>query len=143
MDKCSVLPNYDLLTEINSLRKGEILKKSSEVIAVKNHEFNTESLDEIESNSTFNKVNDLWDIFILNSEEIKSDFNIITKERKSQNLGETSMKIGDYPLFIEKGAKIEYSFINCTNGPVYIGKDAEVMEGCFIRGLLQCLIILF
>ena len=53
----------------------------------------------------FNKVNDLWDIFTLNSDEIKSDFNILTKGRKSQNLGETSMKIGDYPLFIEKGQK--------------------------------------
>ena len=49
----SVLPNDDLFTEINSLRKGEVLKKFSEVIAINNHEFNTESLDEIESNSSF------------------------------------------------------------------------------------------
>ena len=130
----SILPNYDLLTEINSLRNGEVLKKSSEIIAIKNHEFCAENLNEIECNSAFNKVNDLWDIFTLNSNEIISDFNILTKGRKSQKLGETSTKIGDYPLFIEKGAKIESSFFNCTNGPIYIGKEAEVMEGCFIRG---------
>ena len=130
----SVLPNDDLLTEINSLRKGEVLKKYSEVIAINNHEFSIENLDEIESHSVFNKVNDLCDIFTLNSEEIKSDFNILTQGRKSQKLAETNMKVGNYPLFIERGAKIEYSFINCTNGPVYIGVDAEVMEGCFIRG---------
>ena len=130
----SVLPNDDLLTEINSLRNGEVLKKSTEIIAIKNHEFCAENLNEIECNSAFNKVNDLWDIFTLNSNEINSDFNILTKGRKSQKLGETSTKIGDYPLFIEKGAKIESSFFNCTNGPVYIGKEAEVMEGCFIRG---------
>ena len=52
----SVIPNDDLITEIKSLRKGEVLKKFSEVIAINNHEFNTESLDEIESNSAFNKV---------------------------------------------------------------------------------------
>ena len=62
MDKYSVLPNDDLLTEINSLRKGEVLKKYSEVI-INNHEFSIENLDEIESNSVFNKVNDLCDIF--------------------------------------------------------------------------------
>ena len=43
-------------------------------------------------------------------------------------------KIGNYPLFIEKGAKIEYSFINCKNGPVYIGAESEIMEGSLIRG---------
>ena len=82
----SVLPNNDLLTEINSLRKGEVLKKFSEVIAINNHEFNSESLDEIECNSSFKKVNDLWDIFTLNSDEINSDFDILTKGRKSQSL---------------------------------------------------------
>ena len=130
----SILPNKDLVTEINSLRKGEVLKKSSVIIAINNHEFTLRNLDKIESNSNFNKINNLCDIFTLNSEEIKLDFDIITKNRKSQVLTQNSVKIGDYPLFIEKGAKIEYSFINCTNGPVYIGKDAEIMEGSLIRG---------
>ena len=130
----SILPNKDLVTEINSLRKGEVLKKSSVIIAINNHEFSLRNLDKIESNSNFNKINNLCDIFTLNSEEIKLDFDIITKNRKSQVLTQNSIKIGNYPLFIEKGAKIEYSFINCTNGPVYIGKDAEIMEGSLIRG---------
>ena len=130
----SILPNKDLVTEINSLRKGEVLKKSSVIIAINNHEFSLRNLDKIESNSNFNKINNLCDIFTLNSEEIKLDFDIITKNRKSQVLTQNSIKIGNYPLFIEKEAKIEYSFINCTNGPVYIGKDAEIMEGSLIRG---------
>ncbi|MAR39562.1 MAG: glucose-1-phosphate thymidylyltransferase [Flavobacteriales bacterium] len=130
----SILPSEDLVTEINSLRKGELLKKGDVIIAVNNYKFDTSKLNEIECNSFYNRINDLWDIFSLNSEEIKIDFKKITKGRKSQKLEELSIKIGDYPLFIEKGAKIVSSFINCTNGPVYIGKDAEVMEGCFIRG---------
>ena len=130
----SILPNKDLVTEINSLRKGEVLKKSSTIIAINNHEFSHRNLDKIESNSNFNKINDLCDIFTLNSEEIKFDFDIITKNRKSQVLSQNNTKIGAYPLFIEKGAKIEYSFINCTNGPVYIGANSEIMEGSSIRG---------
>ena len=130
----SILPNKDLVTEINSLRKGEVLKKSSIIIAVNNHEFSYKNLDKIESNSKFNKINDLCDIFTLNSEEIKFDFDLITKNRKSQVLAQNNTKIGNYPLFIEKRAKIEYSFINCKNGPVYIGADSEIMEGSLIRG---------
>ena len=70
---------------------------------------------------------------LLNSEEIKSDFNILTQGRKSQVLTQ-NMKVGNYPFLLKEEAKIEYSFINCTNGPVYIGVDAEIMEGCFIKG---------
>ena len=64
--------------------------------------------------------------FTLNSEEIKLDFDLITKNRKSQVLkAQNNTKIGNYPLFIEKGNKIEYSFINCKNGPVYIESNSR------------------
>ena len=75
----SILPSQDLVTEINSLRKGELLKKGDLIIAVNNHKFDTSKLNEIESNSIYNRINDLWDIFSLNSEEIKTDFKKITK----------------------------------------------------------------
>ncbi|MGY8989234.1 MAG: putative sugar nucleotidyl transferase, partial [Flavobacteriales bacterium] len=66
----SVLPNKGLVTEINSLRKGEFLKKDELVIAINNHMFTASELDEIDSHSIFNKINNLWDIFSLNGEEI-------------------------------------------------------------------------
>lgn len=37
-------------------------------------------------------------------------------------------------VFFEKGAKAEHCIINASTGPVYIGKDAELMEGSIIRG---------
>lgn len=43
--------------------------------------------------------------------------------------------IGDENLlFIEEGATIEASILNTKTGAIYIGKDAEVMEGSAIRG---------
>ncbi len=39
-----------------------------------------------------------------------------------------------YKIFIEEGAKAEYTFLNTTDGPIYIGKNAEIMEGSKIRG---------
>lgn len=130
----SVLPNEDIVTEINSLRKGEILKKDKIVIAVHNHIFTTSKLDEIESHSIFNKINDLWNIFSLNGLEIKNDFKKLVNSRHLENLSETNTCFGEHPIFIEEGAKVNQSILNTTEGPIYIGKDAEIMEGSMVRG---------
>ncbi len=75
-----------------------------------------------------------WDIFQLNDWAIRQDFALLTGKRKSQPVSKTNRVIKPSQVFIEKGAKVEYSIINASTGPVYIGKDAEVMEGCVIRG---------
>ena len=134
----SVLPNKDLVTEINSLRKGELLKKGEMVIAIHNHMFSTSKLDDIESHSIFNKIIDLCDIFSLNGEEIQNDFDRMITNKSNQfskkQIEETNIKIGNNPIFIEKGAKVNHSILNTTDGPIYIGKDAEIMEGSIVRG---------
>ncbi len=134
----SVLPNKDLVTEINSLRKGELLKKGKMVIAIHNHIFPTSKLDDIKSHSIFNKITDLCDIFSLNGEEIQNDFDRMITNKSNQSskkqIEETNIKIGNNPIFIEKGAKVNHSILNTTDGPIYIGKDAEIMEGSMVRG---------
>lgn len=75
-----------------------------------------------------------WDIFRLNDACIRQDFAILTKGRKSQKIPKTNKVIQPENVFIEKGAKVEHAIINASTGPVYIGKDAEVMEGSIIRG---------
>ena len=134
----SVLPNKDLVTEINSLRKGELLKKGKMVIAIHNHIFSTSKLDDIKSHSIFNKITDLCDIFSLNGEEIQNDFDRMITNKSNQfskkKIEETNIKIGNNPIFIEKGAKVNHSILNTTDGPIYIGKDAEIMEGSMVRG---------
>jgi len=75
-----------------------------------------------------------WDIFQLNDWAIRQDFVLLTEKRKSQPLSKTNKVIKPSQVFIEKGATVEYSVINASAGPVYIGKDAEIMEGCLVRG---------
>jgi UDP-N-acetylglucosamine diphosphorylase/glucosamine-1-phosphate N-acetyltransferase len=130
----SILPSQDLITEINSLRNGEFLENNGDVIAVCNHDMNTVGLDAIESHSNFSKINDLWDIFSLNGEEIKSDFNHLVKGNSGEELSITNTLVGNNPIYLEKGAKVECSVLNSTDGPIYIGKDAEIMEGSLVRG---------
>lgn len=75
-----------------------------------------------------------WHIFSHNGPEIVADFELITRDRTSQVLSPSNTVIGHGPLFLEPGAKVEASTLNTTAGPIYIGADAEVMEGCLIRG---------
>lgn len=75
-----------------------------------------------------------WDIYRLNDAAIRDDFELITAKRKSRPISRTNQVIKPSRVFIEKGARVENSIINASTGPVYIGKDAEVMEGCMIRG---------
>jgi UDP-N-acetylglucosamine diphosphorylase/glucosamine-1-phosphate N-acetyltransferase len=106
--------------------------------------FTTSELDEIESHSIFNKINNLWDIFSLNGEEIKNDFDRMVTPKRGQEsrkeietlkqIKESNVKIGNHPIHIEEGAKVNQSILNTTDGPIYIGKDAEIMEGSMVRG---------
>lgn len=79
------------------------------------------------------QLKQLWDIFSLNDQAIRDDFKRLTQGRVSQVLSKTNTLIGD-AIFIEPGAKVEASVLNASSGPIYIGADAEVMEGSLIRG---------
>jgi UDP-N-acetylglucosamine diphosphorylase / glucose-1-phosphate thymidylyltransferase / UDP-N-acetylgalactosamine diphosphorylase / glucosamine-1-phosphate N-acetyltransferase / galactosamine-1-phosphate N-acetyltransferase len=75
-----------------------------------------------------------WDIFQLNDWAIRQDFELLTAKRKSQRISATNKVIKPSQVFVEKGAKATHCIINASTGPVYIGKDAELMEGSIIRG---------
>jgi UDP-N-acetylglucosamine diphosphorylase/glucosamine-1-phosphate N-acetyltransferase len=75
-----------------------------------------------------------WDIFKINDWAIRKDFELMTLGRKSQKISNTNTCFNTENIFLEEGAKVECSVMNASDGPVYIGKDATVMEGCLIRG---------
>lgn len=75
-----------------------------------------------------------WDIFQLNDWAIRQDFALLTSGRKSQKIPKTNKIVSPENVFIEKGARVEHAVINASTGPVYIGRNAEVMEGALIRG---------
>ena len=137
-----LIPNDSVITEINNLRIGESLKKDSKILAFRSKEFKSNNLNEISSNAQFSFLNSITDIFTINGAEIKNDFLFISSDKttdwQGQNdsklLANSNIKIGQYPIYVEKGAKINHSIFNTTSGPIYIGKDAEVMEGSIIRG---------
>ncbi len=140
----SVLPDEKLVAAIHKLGALQSLTVDGNLIAFKTekHHLNYENFEAIAKGFTaieykepILRINNTWDIFKLNGEALKADFDLLTIGRKSQKLSDTNKLIGSAEnLFIEEGATIEASVLNTNTGVIYIGKDAEVMENCAIRG---------
>ncbi len=142
----AILPDTQLCQLIQNLKFNEALLKNGELIAARLDErqfYNLmedndiEELEgfELEESTKLLAINHVWDIFSFNDSALRSDFTLLTKGRTSAPLSKTNQLLGDAAqLFIEEGATIECSILNTKTGPIYIGKNAEVMEGCVIRG---------
>ncbi|MCZ2082632.1 MAG: glucose-1-phosphate thymidylyltransferase, partial [Flavobacteriales bacterium] len=132
------LPSENLLMQIKDLQLGEALVYKDELLAVRinmeNFSLNQISkMTDIEEDVLFFKQP--TDLFTYNEKAINFDFDLLTKGRTSAKLSETNGFLGDEKdLFIEEGAEIEFSTLNTKTGKIYIGKNAEVMEGCNLRG---------
>ncbi|NTW34200.1 MAG: glucose-1-phosphate thymidylyltransferase, partial [Bacteroidetes bacterium] len=98
-----------------------------------NHE-DSENIEDVEIDIPHIKIDNLWEIFSKNAEAIKEDFELLTKNRKSAIPSATNVLINPENIFIEKDAIVECAVLNASDGPIYIGKGAEVMEGSLIRG---------
>lgn len=76
-----------------------------------------------------------WHIFQKNAQEIKADFQLLTKGRTSAAITDKATVVyQEENVFIEEGAKIKAAVLNAENGPIYIGKNAQVQEGALIQG---------
>ena len=124
-----VCPDDLLLSEVKKLKLGQSLYKGHDLIA-----YHGKDTEKIQSKSNSTQIHHPWDIFKNNGKELETDFNLLTKGRKSKPLSKSNKVIGKGKIFIEAGATIECAILNTVNGPIYIGKDAVVMEGCLIRG---------
>lgn len=76
-----------------------------------------------------------WDLYLLNDQILRKDFDFYTKNKVSKPLSSSNTLIGSTEqLFIEEGASVEGAVLNTKTGPIYIGKNAEIMEGALLRG---------
>lgn len=138
-----IFATYELATAIAQLQEGQKLEKDGLTIAARSnarHSFKsfneeTTALKSIAFGGTIHSLNNKWDIFSENDRAIRADFELITKNRRSAAIPDGVTVTNPSQLFIEEGAKIYAGcIINAATGPVYIGKDAEVLEGSLIRG---------
>ena len=138
MINASYLPNSELAEMVKNLEENQAIFKGEDVIAFFSKEsqdsINFEHYEAIEFHDDLIKIEHTWDIFRKNGDALSEDFELLTKGRKSQPIPSSNRVIDAGNVFIEEGAKLEFTILNTSNGPIYIGKDAEIMEGSIIRG---------
>lgn len=140
----SVCPTEEIITAIKNLKPNQTVIHGDTIIALRVSEedldkigdASTDGVEEIEIIEAPIKINHTWEIFSKNEAAIEEDFRLLTKGRKSQPLSDSNRAIAPDRIFIEKGAKVECAILNASTGSIYIGKDAEIMEGSVIRGPL-------
>ncbi|MFY0593387.1 GlmU family protein [Roseivirga sp.] len=126
----ALCPNDDLVKAINSLQKDQRLISGEEDLAVYG-----DGSEAISFEGDFRLITQPWEIFGFNKEQIVADFTKITAGRTSAEITDPhTIVYGKENLFIEEGAKIKAAIINAEDGPVYIGKNAQVHEGTIIKG---------
>jgi len=139
-----VLPNKALVEAIGLLSRGQILVHNGILIAALVNEDKLDSFDaslpdyseKIVFDGDLLRIEKSYDIFQLNDQALRDDFELLTAGRKSQPLSKTVNVLGEENIFLEEGAKVEFATLNANEGPIYIGKDAEIMEGSLVRGPL-------
>ncbi len=135
----SICPTESLVKQVKALKTGQTLMSEENVIIAMyktKEEFLAEedNSETIESKEEFIRIVNPWDIFVMNDRAIREDFALITKGRKSAKLSETNRVLGAENVFVEEGAVVECATLNAKEGPIYIGKDAEIMENSVVRG---------
>lgn len=139
-----ILPTEGIVYAIKQLNVNESLFYNEELIAfhgsLKNFKAR-EYCNRINIDQCPSSIKMLYDIFLKNGDVLTSDYIKITSGRESEPLSALNTVIGERffndrtsKIFIEKGAKVEGVFLNVSKGPIYIGKNAEIMEGTTIRG---------
>ena len=138
MINASYLPNSELAEMVKNLEQNQAIFKGEDVIAFFTKEtqdnIDFEHYEAIEFSDELIKIEHTWHIFRKNGEAFIEDFELITKGRKSQSISSSNRVVDAGNVFIEEGARLEFAILNASTGPIYIGKNAEIMEGSIIRG---------
>ncbi|MFO8128569.1 MAG: GlmU family protein [Bacteroidales bacterium] len=140
----SILPTMELAGQVASLRPRQALIQDNTIVAIHvseeellgsadQLEKEKDGVEEIPTGSPFLKINHPYDVFRLNDQAIREDFAVLAHNRSSAGISSDNRITGD-ALFVEEGAHVAHATINTSTGPVYIGRDAVIMEGSLIRG---------
>jgi len=138
MINASFLPNDVLVEMVKNLEPRQAIFRKGETIAFytqdTQEEIDFESYEIIDYSEECITIEHTWDIFSKNDAAIREDFDLLTEDRKSQPIPKSVNVISPENIFIEEGAMLEFVTLNASSGPIYIGKNSEIMEGSVIRG---------
>ncbi len=129
----SVCPTDSFIQAITSLTEGQALIQDDQLLAFKGANWADTPTEIFPFNDVINLIIRPWDIWTKNAAEMNIDFDVLTKDRFSAPIDSSNTVFGDR-IFLEEGARVRASILNATSGPIYLGQNAEVMEGSIVRG---------
>ena len=129
--------------QLQSLNKGEGLMQNGLLLAIRGGQelaekyrsnlLSADQQQEWSGNTTL--IQHPWHIFKMNGEQLRTDFSLLTRGRTSAGINDVHTRTyNEENIFVEEGAKIRAAILNAEDGPIYIGKDAQVHEGAIIKG---------
>jgi UDP-N-acetylglucosamine diphosphorylase/glucosamine-1-phosphate N-acetyltransferase len=139
----TVFANEPVAEAIIRLEDGEALLHNNMVLAFCSSRDDIRTMNDIrdfhpmhttEYTGNIASIKYPWDIVQLNGKAIAGDFQLLAAAGKSCVVAGTNRVMGEEHIFIEEGAVVEHCMLNATGGPIYIGRNATVMEGSVIRG---------
>ncbi|WP_370175448.1 GlmU family protein [Leeuwenhoekiella palythoae] len=139
MINASYIPTEVLVEQVLDLQENQALFDGDDIVAFytkdtqEEIDFDTYEQLEVTVEGVF-KIENNWDIFSKNHEAIQLDYDLITEGRTSAEIPKGVQTLHAENIFIEEGAKLNFCTLNASAGPIYIGKEAEIMEGALIRG---------
>ncbi len=131
-----------LYKEVQTLSQHTALYSGDLLIAVRSNKILSFPIDELQlalyqqqtSTTPVNWIEYPFDLVRMNDALLRMDFELIQQTKKSATLSSTNTVINAEQIFVEEGAEVEYCHLNASSGPIYIGKNALLMEGAMIRG---------
>lgn len=136
--KGSLLADDSLTEAVKGLGMGQALWDGNQILAYRSsgveEVLDFQSFKKISYTKAYREVRHTWDLFSLNGIALEEDFELLTSGRSSSPLSGSNRVTHPERVFLEAGAEVEHSILNATDGPIYIGKGATVMEGSMIRG---------
>jgi len=134
----AVCPTPELVAAIHTLQQGDAIAKENMILVVRTPddevpEIISGTIHEFKNSITL--VDQVWKIYQYNGAQIRADFELITKGRKSAPINDVHTKVyAPENIFLDEGAQVRAALLNAENGPIYLGKDSFVQEGALIRG---------
>tara|TARA_B110000211_G_C14033867_1_gene533486 strand:- start:57 stop:1247 length:1191 start_codon:yes stop_codon:yes gene_type:complete len=134
------IPTRSLAIQVKNLKENQVLIFDSNPVAFCTTNSilpsDTSGFNEIDVEQELIQIKNCSDLFVHNAEVLAQDFKRLTKDRMSQVLGDTNRVINPEQVFVEPGARVSCAILNASEGPIFIGADAQIMEGSMLRGPL-------
>ena len=135
-----VIAHPALWEQLRGLRPGQRLVFDNQTIGycagAPLQESDWEALESVGCYTEVQRLRYPWDFFRMNGDAIEADLamSMLHQDGDRPQSHPNIQVRGSYPVVVHPTACIESAVLNATEGSIYIGPNAHVMEGAIVRG---------